>query len=242
MTFADIKNKIYFLTSTNSSSFTDSQITVEVGAAADRITALIMQSDGRWQWDDENLTDLPIATTALVASQQDYTLAVAHLQIVRVEIQDQTGNWTKLMPIDSADVYGGAMENFPVIGAGSSATGLPQYYDKIGNSFFLYPAPNYSQAASLKIWFKRGPLKFDYTTGKFTDASGSTASSPGFNSLYHELMVLWPAYNFALANGKSNAAGIYAQIQIKEDALHDDYSTRDKDDRIRLAARPMRWR
>lgn len=194
-----------------------------------------MQSDGRWQWDDENATDsdgtvrgLPIATTALVANQQDYTLAITHLQIERVEVLDNstpTPAWHKLKPIDQADVYGQSLSGF------LNTAGLPTYYDKLGNSFFLYPAPNYSQAASLKIWFKRPPSYFL--------TSDTTNKSPGFNQLYHELIPLWVAYNFALANGKSNANGIMAQIQLKEDALHDDYSVRDKDDHLRLKARPM---
>jgi hypothetical protein len=191
-----------------------------------------MASDGRWQWDDENNTDLPIATTALVSGQQDYTIAVSHLQIERVEVQSTNSAWTKLVAIDQADVYNQALENFPIIGSGSSQTGAPQYYDMIGNSIFLYPSPNYSQAASLKLWFKRGPSYF---------TTADTTKSPGFNTLYHELIPLWIAYNFAIANGKANATIIYNQILSKEDALRDDYSVRNKDDLPSLQARPMRW-
>lgn len=226
MTLNDIRSKINFLTSTNSTSFPDSLLVNEVNNALDRVTSLIMASDGRWQWDDENQTDLPIATTSLVSGQQDYTLAVSHLGIVRVEVQDNstpTSAWHKLTPIDSADLYALAQTDY------LSNNGMPTYYDKIGNSFFLYPAPNYSQNASLKIYFKRGPSYF---------TTGDTTKTPGFNSLYHELIPLWVAYSYAIANGKQNATLLMNQIQLKEDALREDYSLRDKDDRPKLRTRP----
>lgn len=229
MTLTDIRTKAYFLTSSNISSFPDTQLVAEANNALDRVTSLIMQSDGRWQWDDENNTDLPIATTSLVSGQQDYTLSITHLQIVRVEVQDNatpTAMWHKLQPIDQADVYDTALTQF------MSTNGLPTYYDKLGNSLFLYPAPNYSQAASLKIYFKRGPNYF---------LTSDTTKAPGFNALYHELIPLWIAYNYGIAQGKANANQIFAAIQLKEDALKDDYSVRSKDDHISLQARPMSW-
>lgn len=235
MNLTDIRNKVYFLTSSNISSFPDANLVIEANNALDRVTSLIMQSDGRWEWDDENNTDLPIATTSLVAGQQDYSLAITHLQITRVEIQDNssTPKWHKLVPIDQKDAFQQA------ITPGVAATyGFPTYYDKLGNSLFLYGpglegAPNYSQAASLKVYFKRPPSYF---------VTSDTTKSPGFNSLYHELIPLWVAYNYALANGKENGALIMQQIQLKEDALHDDYMQRDKDDRPSLRARPMSWK
>ncbi len=226
MTLDDIRTKARFLTSTNASSFPDASLVVEANNALDRVVSLIMQSDGRWQWDDSNNTDLPIATTALVASQQDYSLSITHLDIIRVEVQDSSSNWHKLLPIDQADVYDQSITDY------LKNPGLPTYYDKLGNSLFLYPAPNYAQAASLKVYYQRGP-------NYFTTADSSKA--PGFNTLYHELIPLWIAYNYALANLKQNATGIYQQIQTKEDALKEDYALRGKDDHPRLKARPMRW-
>jgi hypothetical protein len=212
-------------------------MTIEVKNAQERVTSLILKSDGRWEYDDSNYTDLPIATTSIVSGQQDYSLAVSHLNIDRLEIQDNgtTPQRHKLKPIDQSDLYDTAMAAF------LNTSGLPVYYDKLGASVFLYPTPNYSQSASLKIFFKRGPLNFDYTTGKFTDGTGSTSSTPGFNSLYHDLIPLWVAYNFALANGKENGPALMNEITMREDALREDYALRSKDDTPSLQARPMRW-
>lgn len=234
MNLTDIRAKTYFLTSTNLNSFPDATLVVEANNALDRVTSLIMQSDGRWEWDDQNNTDLPIATTALVSGQQDYSLAVTHLQLTRVEIQDNnpTPKWHKLIPMDQKDAYQQA-----ITPGAASTYGFPTYYDKLGSSVFLYGpglegAPNYSQAASLKLYFKRPPSYF---------LTSDTTKTPGFNSLYHELVPLWISYNYALANGKENANLLMQQIVLKEASLQADYAIRDKDDRPSLQARPMNY-
>ncbi len=227
MTFTDIKNKIYFLTSTNSTSFPIAPLVIEVNNALERIVSLINHSDGRWQWDDSNNTDLPIATTDITINQQDYSLATSHLELSRAEVQDSSGNWSKLIPLDQTDVYNQSLTDF------LKTASLPVYYDKLGNSVFLYPKPNYTQAASLKLFFTRGPSYF---------TSSDTTKTPGFNSLYHDLVPLWVAYNFAIANGKQNAQLLLQEIQTREDSLKEDFALRSKDDHIRIRARPRSYK
>jgi len=140
---------------------------------------------------------------------------------------DTNGNWNKLEPLDLTDVFNQSLTDF------LKTASLPVYYDKIGNSIFLYPKPNYTQSGSLKLWIDRGPNYF---------VSSDTTKAPGFNSLYHDLCALWPAYNFALANGRSNANQLMTEIQAKEDALKEDYALRAKDDHPRLKARPYSFR
>lgn len=218
---------MYFLTSTNVSSFPTAQLTVEANNAYERIVALINAADGRWQFDDSNNTDLPIATTDIVVNQQDYSLATTHLEITRAEILDSNGNWNKLAPFDQSDVYNQSLTDF------MKTAGLPIYYDKLGNSVFLYPKPNYSQTASLKLYFERGPNEFTVS---------DTTKQPGFNTLFHDLIPLWVAYNFAIANGKSNGTVIQAEINLRETALQEYYALRSHDDPIRLKARPKSYR
>lgn len=227
MTYSDIKTLVYQLTSTNSSSFPDATLVVSANNALDRVTSLIMASDGRWQFDDTNQTDFPIATTDVVQNQQDYALSTSHLEITRAEIKDTDGNWHKLTPIDQTDVYNQSLTDF------MKTPGVPMYYDKIANSVFLYPIPNYSQDDSLKLYFERGPSYF---------ASNDTTKTPGFNSLFHDLVAFWTAYNFAISNGKSNANMLMAGIQQKEEQLREYYSLRAKDDHVRVKARPYRYR
>lgn len=222
MTYNDIKSKIYLLTKTNATSFPVADLTILANNALDRVASIIMKSDGRWQWDDTNQTDLPIATTGLVTDQQDYSMDVDHLEVTRVEIKDQNGNWVLIDPIDQQDLYDQSLTDF------LKSSGQPRFYDKIGNSFFLYPKPDYTQAASLKVWFKRGPSYF---------TTSDTTKTPGFSTLYHDLIPLWVSYDYGLANGSSNVNLLMQEIQRKEEALREDYSLRAKDEHIKLSAR-----
>lgn len=224
-TYGSLQGKVYFLTKTNVNSFINSDMAVLATHALNRVASLIMQADGRWEFDDSNQTDLPIATTALVSGQQDYALAITHINIERVELKDSTGNWRKLTPIDQADVYDQSVTSF------MGTNGTPLYYDKMASSVFLYPTPNYSQSASLKVYFTRPP------SALLSSDISSTTVSPGFNALYHDLVALWIAYDYALANGLPNANQLMVEIERKEDALKEDFALRSKDEHVGLRPR-----
>lgn len=236
-TYANIQSKIYFLTKTNSTSFPTADMVVLANNAMERVASLIEQSDGRWQYDDTNqpTTDqgdgtggLPVATTALVSAQQAYSLATNFLNIQRVELKDEDGNWRKLQPIDQADVYDQAITDL------MSGGGTPVYYDKLGSSILLYPTPDYAQTASLKVFYTRPPIAI------LSSDISSTTIKPGFNALYHDLIALWVAYDYAVANGLPNANQLMVEITRKEDALKEDFSLRSADEHIRLSARQVR--
>ncbi len=227
MQYQDIKTKARFLTSTNSASFTDADVVILANNAVEHVEALINNADDRWEFDDSNQTDLPIATATITAGQQDYSLATSHISIDRVEIKDLTGNWKKLNPIDQHDIRFQALAEGETTrnGAYYSTNGTPLQYDKLANSIFLYPAPNYTQASSLKIYFTRPPVAF---------LVGDTTAQPGFNPLFHDLIAYWVSYEFAIANGKGNATMLWQTIQEKEQKIYDFYGQRSRDERPRM--------
>lgn len=223
MTITDIVNKIYFYTKTNSSTYTAADMLLAINTAYDRVVSLIMDTDGRWEWDDNNNTDFPIATATLTADQQDYALSVTHLNLLRIEVKDESGNWKRLLPFSQSDIKGSeSLTDF------YKTSGAPIYYDVLGSSVFLYPPPDYTQAASLKIYFKRGGA--NYTSAEVTTGT----KVPGFNSLYHDLIPLWASYDYATANNQKNANRLLANIQMKEDALEADYSQRNLDEPLKM--------
>lgn len=225
MQIVDIVNKTYFYTNTNSTSFSAANMLLAINNAYERVASLIMQSDGRWEWDDANNTDFPIATTTLTANQGDYGLAVTHLKILRVEVKDENGLWTQLRSIDQSDYKGQAQGEF------LKTAGQPVYYDLVNSSVILYPKPDYTQSASLKIYFQRGPAV--YTSAEVTTGT----KVPGFNSLYHELIPLHAAHDYAIAKGLGNVNLLAAQIQQREESLQSDYEMRNKDERLTLRVR-----
>ncbi len=208
-----------------------------------KVVSLILQSDNRWQWDDNNNTDFPIATTnlstTLGSEQQDYSFDVSFLKITRVEILDNTGAWNLLKPIDQADLYDQSLTDF------LKSAGRPTYYDKIGNSIFLYPKPlatAVTSLAGLKVWFQRPPSYF---------VAADTTKVPGINSLFHRLIALYASKDYALINSLPVAGGVMrggfktgllAMVDDAEQSVIESYAMRNKDEHIRISAKKYNFR
>lgn len=217
MIYTDIKTLVYTLTKTNSTSFPNATLVILANNAMERVNSLLLRADNRWQIDDTNQTDLPIATTTITSGQKDYSLATTHISIDRVELLPTSGGtWTLLNPIDQHDVKYEALANY------LPTSGTPIEYDKLGSSVFLYPTPNYTLASALKIYFTRPPVAF---------VAGDTSAQPGFNPLFHKLIPLWVAYDYAMANGLKNANQIMVEIVRMEDELEKFYGERSRDER-----------
>ena len=237
--FADIQNRTYDLCDADSTSFPAARLTRALSPAMNRLFAKILILNG-WEVDDANYTDLPIAKTTITSGQQDYSLGTPHLLIRRVEFKDSSGNFYLLDPIDESELkrdnkFPLAVGESPRTGAYKATTGIPKEYDLIGSSIFLYPIPNFTQASSLFVYFSRGPLLFDYTTGKFTDGTGSTSSVPGFNSLFHDLLAQYMAEEFCNLYKPEKVAGILTMIIRSEAGLEEVYGRRQIDRRGRLS-------
>lgn len=215
-----------WLVGANSTSYPINDLTRNVNRWFDRAVSLIFRSGGRWQFDDSNYTDLPVATTGLVSAQQDYTLEVSHLRIERVEIKDESGNWSKLMPFDKKDVDG-ALDEF------EKTDGLPRYYDVVGNSIFLYPAPDYTQASSLKVHFQRKGSYF---------STSDTTKVPGFAEIFHRYLSLGAAYDYALKNNVANRNQLREEISGMEGEIKGFYALRQPDEHIKLSVKKINYK
>ena len=69
------------------------QFTARINRVSSLVWHIIHKATGNWQYDDNNNTDLPFATTNLVLGQRRYTLPSDALTIQRIEIKDENGNW-----------------------------------------------------------------------------------------------------------------------------------------------------
>lgn len=188
------------------------QFTARNNEALDRFVFLAMSADGRWQWDDNNYTDYPIATTNLISGQRDYTFALEHLEIEKVLIKDASGDWITLGTMDIHD--NDYIEN--------SDTGTPSKYDKIANSIFFDLTPNYSSTSGLKIYFKRGASYF---------VSTDTTKVPGFASIFHSYIPNYAGAMYAVDRQLPNAVSMYTLVTNQEKAIKEFYSARTKDEK-----------
>lgn len=205
-----------------------------INEALNRVVSLILTSNGRWQWDDNNNTDFPIGTTNLGVTvgseQQDYAFDITFLKITRVEVMDNTGAWHLLKPLDQNDLYDQSLTDY------LKTAGLPGFYDKIANSLFLYPKPlgtAVTATGGLKVWFQRPPSYFSIS---------DTTKVPGFNSMYHRLVALIASRDYAMMKVLSNAKALDALVMQQEDSLGESYTLRNADERPQLTAKQFQWR
>lgn len=187
--------------------------------ALDSVVTSIFESDDRWEFDDTTYTDYPIATTDLVNSQRDYVLSVSHLKVIRIEAKNETGDWVKLKPKDLVDITIARDEYM-------KEDAQPMYYDKVANSIFLYPAPNYNSTGGLRVYYQREPNYF---------VSTDTDKEPGFASILHRLIPLKACYDFAIANNLTDKiTTLNNEITKKELELRKFYGRRNKDEKLAI--------
>lgn len=157
----------------------------------------IWASAGDWEFEDSNLTTLPIATADLVAGQNDYELPTTIFKLERVEVKDVNGNWSKLVPIDQSNLEGTALDEF------RETDGLPVYYDVVGNSVMLYPAPTAATTTlddGLQIMVARDVDPF---------ISTDTTKEPGFSEYFHRIVSIGMALDYCVREGfKERATGL----------------------------------
>jgi hypothetical protein len=229
MVYSDTTNSqgivqdIYFGISQNATSYPIADVTRSVNNGLDRISAVILKADNRWQWDDTNNTTLPIATTDINSGQQDYLFDSSFLEVDRVIIADTSGNFAEIYNIDIHD-----QTSRTYVENNSGNTGVPYRYDVLGNSILLDPVPNYSRTGALKVYFKR---KAQYFT------ANDTTKVPGFAPQFHKYLSLYAQYEYAHAKGLDKREVLMRDILAMEKEVEKFYSRRLKDYRPRFISR-----
>jgi len=179
-----------------------------------RAVNFIWQTVGDWEYDDTNLSTLPIATTDLVDGQADYELPSGAQAIERVEVQDADGNWALLSAISKEQVKEAMTEQF-------ETEGMPQYYDAVGRSVVLYPSPLESEVTAsggLKLYVSRDIDEFTST---------NTTKEPGFANNFHRIISLGVAYDFANAKGMTDKLQTFReQIERIKEEIQEFYARR----------------
>lgn len=217
-TKSGIVEKVRFLTKTTASTYHINDITREVNNALDDYFVMAMEASGLWNIDDITFTDYAEATTALVAGQRDYQMPAGLLDVESVFYKNQSGNWLPLTPT-SQRLYNGDLEEI------YKNDGTPLFYEKRADGFLLYPASDFSQAASLKIKYRRIPNYFVTT---------DTDKLAGIPEIHHEYLVLPPVYNYNIKEGKSIKNDFYQLKEKMEAKIKRYWSGRGKDMPVRI--------
>lgn len=229
MTLADIKNRIFFLTNTDATSYTYANMTINLNKAYDDVFSAILRAQTDWQIDDSNNTDLPFATTSLVASQQDYSLPTTLMTVKRIEITYDGTIWHKAQPLDI-----GSSQNATDTTSLTNdfSTEYPKY-DLVGRSIMLYPIPSADSTNGLKIWYDRAFTLFSYTSEASNDILTGT-KTPGFDRQYHDLLALSASFDWLMSKDVQRAGNVKVRMDEMYQSLAEFYSSRQQESNIVL--------
>ena len=115
------------------------KFTGHINDANNNIWHTIFMSYGGWQYDDGNQTDLPSASDTLTADQVSYAMPSNAITIRGVEFKDESGIWTALRPLTEELIRSrSAMGDF------YTTSGIPEYYQLVGDTVRVYPAANFN--------------------------------------------------------------------------------------------------
>jgi hypothetical protein len=187
----------------------------------DEAISLILESDGLWEWDDDNNTDLPIATSSLVANQRDYSFAGAgFLKILKIEVKNSAGNWTVITQTDQS------LRKLKPIESSTESSGTPREFDLFNETLFLYPAPSYSSTGGIKVFYQRGAEHFETT---------DTTQEPGFASPFHRYLSIGAALDYCNVHGLTQKANMLeSKKATMAQAIKEHYSTRNRNTKTRM--------
>lgn len=216
---ADIDFLLFGTSETFNDAYTLVDRTRNVNIVLDETVAEMFKADPNWDYDDTSNTNFPIATTDLNSGQDNYSFPDSTLVINRVRIKDSQGNLVTLEPVSRAELSDTELR----------ATGSPNKFYKKGGSFFPVPIPDYGYDEGVEVEFQRGANHF---------ASTDTTVSPGFNSLFHQILSVGAALRYAVGNGMrekvSFLSGLRAEITKN---IREHYQTRSKDEKPRITLR-----
>lgn len=187
---------------------------------------LIWKNATGWEFDDSNYTTLPIATADLVDQQQDYSLPSNALDVQRVEVKDDSGDYILLNRMNKTEVKDQALSEY------YETPGMPKYYDVIGNSLMLYPKPsssNVTVSSGIKLYLER-----DVSTPTMTTGSGAfreITQEPGFHINFHPYIAAGCAVDYGVSKNYTaeKMANLRLALKEYESSMAEYYASRDRD-------------
>lgn len=224
----DIVSEVYSLCDADSTSYPIATVTRRVNAGLEMLIAKILGADGQWEWDDTNYTTKPRGTGDLVEGQEAYSFSAEYLSIRQVEVLNvaSPAMYIKLKPIQDLELDDQSpQEYFGLESDGSPKKGMPEYYDKEGDTITLYPAPtatNVTLSSGLRVWFQR-------TADLFTTTD--TTQEPGIPSPYHILLAYYASIPYCASYKRDRVAWLEKKWDEGVRDMLDFFNKRAKDER-----------
>lgn len=209
------------------------QFTNRINRSFDRIMPRVLSHDDKQRWDDVNHPTHPIGTADIISGQNDYTFLAdsagnSVLNITKILAKASTSatdygiELYKVIPGDMVDLPGtqsgrigtvDSAEDTRVLSPFAADVGTPMKAVVRGNTFFVWPIPNYSLAGGFKIFFERTQSYF---------VSTDTTKTPGIPAIFHQLLALYASKDWLALHKPSNTVILQyldGEIQKQEDNL-----------------------
>lgn len=211
------------------------QITNRINRAFDRIMPRVLSHDTNQRWDDVNHPTHPIGTADIISGQNDYTFLAdsagnSILNITKI-LAKQTATATDygvelyhVVPGDNVNIPGvtsgrigsiDSSEETRILSPFAGDLGIPDRYVEKGNTFFVWPVPNFSVTGGFKIFFERTQSYF---------LSTDTTKQPGIPVIFHQLLALYASKDWLVLHKPGNTVLIQDlkdEIKLQEDNLDD---------------------
>ncbi len=211
-------NFMLFGSNTMNDGYPIDDIVRNVNQRLNRVVSIIFQNDRRWKYDDFNHLDMNIYYGDTVAGQQDYEIPGSDFIDISELAVMINGKYQILKPL--------VREKGQKLQYLEEETGVPLYYEKYGNSVLLYPKPDTSTTNGLMLRAKRLPSYF---------TNADTTKEPGFNPLFHKILSIGGALDYAMPNGMRDKINTYQpELDRLEIAMAEYYSKRSEDEQPRM--------
>lgn len=248
MNLGDIANKARTLTHSDTTSYPDATLLIDINLTYQKIVSMILESQDDSNFDDNRNTNYPIATRALIPNQRDYSFNTASWTLQGQEGASGLASQV-LLPLkikrldlcyDGSNYYRGTEfdEGMPDWGFGnlinedSNFIQQAPYYGFQYNSVFIYPMLAATQtSAALRLVLDRAVIPFSQSSDYASLTSGMMASTsvPGIDLPWHPMLALGAAYEFANANNLPQLQTWQQQLTDWEARVRIAYGHKDKD-------------
>ena len=219
----DINTLIDDLCDSTDTSYSVEKKVLNINVFYEELVGKIINADGTWQYDDTNYTDHPRGKGTLVEGQEDYSFSSEYLQIEAIEILNLNTVYVRIDPLDHQELKGlSPQEYFGVDSSGNPNKGFPRYFDQVGDTIRLYPAPastSVTLTKGIRTWFKRRPDLF---------TTSDTTQEPGLPSSYHHILAYGAAIPYCMKYKKDRVAPYQARVKEMTEGLLEHYAHREK--------------
>lgn len=218
MTLTNLKSKTrYILGELTTDNYSDTNLTAALNDYYYQAISIALKSSGDWQVNGE------IATTDIVANQQEYILPTALIDITKIEANflGGTQDWVNI------DIIKGLRPDNISNDDNEDATTSIYQCDLYDNSLFLQYKPLSNVADGLKIWYSKEATALS--------DGGDEPNLPEHLNLY---LVYGACCDYSLRTGNDQDYNKYIQLLLKkEDEIKTHFSNRESTSKPRLTTR-----